>query len=509
MHQKEYVNLLQNVPDRILVTYILRLAIQGQVDLRVSLSRNITARRAPSNLSLSLVNNGTDTMQFNAQTPEPYYAFKVAIDELINSPIGKATCSTAVEPDSSMGIDLDRKPPSRDSQPNKSQEQAANDIFYPPSQVLPNVYDITYFGLSDFVYIDTPSLLSLEKVGQANINSFISPERTILSIQNNLLLNQKSIDDINLSEIDYGEYPIELPHGVPFRRDETLLLSDIYRQNKSVAFYAKLEDSVRLFQHIKQLFPISIQQARWFFDYTQNETQNIEDTINLSPVDEAWLRDLCNSKIKKLKNYQSRTPLQLVEFISHFDKWLPLQARDGDIRITLENLFVEKNQLASAIEAYTEVTSKQIEKTKDKPLSNHEKQQDKSLHSRKKVSFSKYSSDISASHSDGPIPYFSYNRFNMLFDKFKEKLINTQKNERHLYYRYLILVEFIRQMMHKEIGESPKDKRRLEYLRMNVYAITDALNNNEDFTSQRKSTGDNKSSATEDQIVNILNEILK
>lgn len=492
---KKYINLLQNVSSKEALPFVLELARRGEIDLRVALTKNILARRAPCNLSNIIVDAKGTLPQLTQFAPLPYIGYSTVIDELKKSSIG-------LESSTNESNEL----------PEESNKQNINknihDIFAPPSQLLPGYYDIRYFRVSDFVYIDAASLYDLEKVGRAEINAFIHPQSTFQSIENTLSLYGRSIIELDLDPKDYGAYPLDLPHSILRRIGDIHAVS---HKLKSIAFYPLLQDSYMAYSFLQGIIPISVHAAKSYLSITPEDFLDRPSYCPGNPwggpLDENWLLDNCCQKITSSSLALSMYPMYIIEFISHIDKWLPLNPIDSKMIVTTENLYIEQYDLSRINEIYAmkhaagkrkdKPQKNKIESTSDQVATQEMPNNDTGmLPSIRKWTLA--SDERNKIYENPPDP------LTLVFDE----VIRTPKNYEALRYKYIILAELIRQFSFKFIGEGKRYSSQEKFLHDLLDPIQKALGENNLFKSSLIDLIGREKKVTEREIDDIIKKVM-
>lgn len=486
---------MQNVSSKEALPFVLELARRGEIDLRVALTKNILARRAPCNLSNIIVDAKGTLPQPTQFAPLPYIGYSTVIDELKKSSIGLESSTNE-----SNGL------------PEESNKQNIkkniHDIFAPPSQLLPGYYDIRYFRVSDFVYIDAASLYDLEKVGRAEINAFIHPQSTFQSIEHTLSLYGRSMLELDLNPKTYGDHPLDLPHSIPRRIGDSSALS---HKLKSIGFHPLLQDSYMAYSFLQGIIPISVHAAKSYLSVTPKDyiDRLSYDPRNHwdGPLDENWFLESCRQKITSSSLAISMHPMYLVEFISHIDKWLPLNPIDSKMIVTTENVYIEQNDLSRINEIYA--MKHTTGKIKNKPQKNKiESTSDQA------VTQEKPNEDTGMLPSIGKWTLTSDER-NKIYENLPDPLtlvfdevIRTPKNYEALRYKYIILAELIRQINFKFIGEGKRYSSQEKFLHDLLDPIQKALGENNLFKSSLIDLIGREKKVTEREINDIIKKVM-
>lgn len=494
---KKYINLLQNVSSKEALPFVLELARRGEIDLRVALTKNILARRAPCNLSNIIVDAKGTLPQLTQFAPLPYIGYSTVIDELKKSSIG-------LESSTNESNELPEESNKQNIKKN------IHDIFAPPSQLLPGYYDIRYFRVSDFVYIDAASLYDLEKVGRAEINAFIHPQSTFQSIENTLSLYGRSMLELDLNPKTYGDHPLDLPHSIPRRIGDSSALS---HKLKSIGFHPLLQDSYMAYSFLQGIIPISVHAAKSYLSVTPKDyiDRLSYDPRNHwdGPLDENWFLESCRQKITSSSLALSMHPMYLVEFISHIDKWLPLNPIDSKMIVTTENVYIDQSDLSRINEIYA--MKHTTGKIKNKPQKNKSEStseqaithtQEKPNNDTDMLNHIKKSTINSDERN---------NRFENVPDPLTfifDEVSRPPKNYEALRYKYIILAELIRQITYKFIGKGKAYDSQEKFLHDLLHPIQKSLSENKLFKASLIDLVGRVKNPTEREIHDIVKKVM-
>jgi hypothetical protein len=434
--------------DRVLLPNILRLAQKGKIDLAVRLPNKITARRTPSKLS-SLLFLKADKIH---PVDENDFEHKSNIDEIIDN--------------------------------LKDSKMVEDDYFYHPSNLLPKITDFHEFTFQDIVFIDKQALIDLEVLGKAVIHGFVSPTVTKQSIYSYFQARKINLQDIDFKDLSLDEIILQLPHAQfpiddinrfeescqfnpEISRDQPTLA---FPYSKSIAFYPDKYSSSLIFPVIKQFYPVTTSRLLRFMKDAYGITRPEESKNSLTP-DYGWLlfksSTLISSEIKNsLQNIG-----YYIELISYIEKWIPAEANNINIDVTIEDLYIHESDFRSINEITKNI--------------NNEK------------SFKKYGSLEMSDFNEEWLHYVDFENTN-------------QKKIWNLIYDNIVLTEFARRLIKSESTNKTTKAKLYEHLLSETSDISMNLSKNELFNELRTKLGKNYCNLEDETIIRfILNSTTK
>lgn len=336
MLPQKYRKLTRYTTDMEIIHAILLLAAKGIIDLRVSLPKNILARRAPTFYTSKLYRLDRELNPF----------FNIPSDcSIIASTIAKSMTQSEYTDINSYKFD-----------------EGKADYLLPPEDMLPTSEDIYNFTPSDLVYIDKKTLYELATNEQGYIRAFISPEITD-TILTSLAITIAEPDKAN-NLINDHDYPLDLAHGVPFRPNH-LTCHENLRNNKSVAFYNTLADSALAYFWLRDLFPITEQKYLTDLRFSDSELDKMLDSWDMTSPDTSWLLEYANMRFKKLKWSATNERKKIIRIISYTEKWLPAAKFEESGPLTYDNIHInieDGNKIFFSSQFPTKTNDKNFEK---------------------------------------------------------------------------------------------------------------------------------------------------
>lgn len=323
-----------NIKDCSLLPIILRTAARGEIDLTVSLKKTLQARRAPSILSLFLTNFKNKKPSFGKFMSPPHQLYYSTITNLKKSEIGT--------------------------------NKGGNDLFLTsPKDLLPDFYDIHEFRPNDYVYINEDALINLENNGITYINSFLCPDVTEQIIRNTESLYGGSLFDKNYDELPNDKILLELPHGaLDTTLDITLaeafdrILSESPQKanpRNSIAFYPDANASFYISRELKEIFPCTLHKLLKFISADPNDA-NLKLTYDNTKYDYHLILDKCSVSIKNDLKKNQMNRCYILKLLSYVEKWAPLDTRDGNIKVELQDLYIDQYHLDALIEVVNSIS---------------------------------------------------------------------------------------------------------------------------------------------------------
>lgn len=443
-----YVNLLMMLKDRASLPNILRLAQKGKIDLAVRLPNKITARRTPSKLS-SLLFLKADKIH---HVDENNFEHKSNIDEIIDN--------------------------------IKNSKMVEDDYFYHPSNLLPKITDFHEFTSHDIVFIDKQALIDLERLGKAVTHGFISPTVTKQSIYSYIQARKINLQDIDFKDLSFDEIILQLPHA-QFPVDDINRFEESCQFNpeisfdqptlafpysKSIAFYPDKYNSSLIFPVIKQFFPITTSRLLRFLNDAYGITRPEESKNSLIP-DYGWLL----FKSSTLISLEIKESLQnigyYIELISYIEKWIPAEAKNINIDINIEDLFIHESDLRSINEIIKNINNGN--------------------------SIEKYGRLEMADFNEEWLHYVDFENTN-------------QKKIWNLIYDNIVLTEFTRRLIKSESTKKTSKAKFYEHILSETSNISMNLSKNELFNELRTKLGKNYYDLEDETILRfILNSTTK
>ena len=443
-----YINIKENVKDEELIKILLRLARQGDIDVRVSLSRNVFARHAPCNLSYMITQN-VSPRDFTGLYETNIYEANIPLIE-----------------------ELER---------NTDDSIANKNFFRHPSEALPDLYDFEHFTISDLVYPGLHVFFDLEKVGRSEFNCFVSPEKTRSAITRNLFLYDKKIDEVYFDDEYNFDGATILIHQILITQDNRNTYT-----NKPISFYTSYTDAHTALYSLSETCPISIHAAQQYLqfeeaDFIYRHSADFFDKSWIRNFDQGHFHNRCGKELKILYRGKDLPPLYLLDFLSYLDKWMPHNPTEPGFLITISDVYINPIDLNIVNNLYTDFL-----KNKSKASTNTKNNKNNNF-------------DVNANRKNNTRTY-------------RRIIHGQQKkptNYPNIRYKYFIAGEFIKELAIHNVGKNKKLSRKEDFIDEVLHELTIKLNKSKFFRQLFNDNFSQINEVTSDEIHKILIRMIR
>lgn len=435
MTRNDYVHLTKYVSDDFFIKQVLMLAYIGVLDIRVSLSHRVLARRAPSTLAYLIMQTDTDKNIKEMFIPKPCDSAQEVMEDLTRADVDNATTNTS---------------------------------FRRLSDALPSIYDFEYFGYSDLVYPGRSVIYELIEAGKSDFRSFISPEKTLRSLNNNRQVRWQQINNGHLSNIQYSETTILVHQHTPNGYKNPL--------RAPVAFYRTHKDTVLGAHSLSELSPISLLASKQFLglkrpDFIREDPTRFSGLSWPDNLDIASFHEACDIALTDFLREDYHKLDYVFSYLAYIEKWMPHFADDAPFTVTTSDVFIRTGDLKTLMNTYEAYSSQTA---------------------------SEFQNDL----SDLSIAVGLLNKF------LKEKLNYSPRNEQMLRYKHYIVCEFINQIRRIKVGKDKPFSNVDKFIDTVVHDVCSRLNSSDLFAQLSLDQPSGTSKVTTEYVSALLKMIM-